>query len=187
MSKKKVTLRAVGDFFRENLTSNVGWVTLDCSGIRVFNNRGGKDNPPKYDRNYHMWLSPANKLISIVSLTADNVITRDYEQDGKLDYARCIECVDPSFADEPSDGRKKATRHKSAVLAYFADGTTLRFDCKSEAKAFFGLKRVEDVTRYIETGHTLPDGTTTLDEAMDSKPAKASKKVDIQSKRKRKK
>lgn len=177
--KKRVTLRAVGDFFRENLTSRVGWVTLDCSGIRVFNNRGGGNNPPVYDRNYHMWRSPANKLISIVSLSADNVITRDYELDGKLDYSRCIECVDPAMTPEGIEEKKKKRRGKTAVLAYFADGTTLRFDSKLEAKEFFGLKRTEDITSYIESGHTLPDGTTTLDEAMDGVSSK------IQSKRKK--
>lgn len=71
---------------------------------------------------------------------------------------------------------EKETQKKSAktfrkhpVLAYFADGTTVLFNTYEECKEFFGLKRIETVKRYIETGNTLPDGSTTLDEVPDEK------------------
>lgn len=165
MAKKKVTLRAVGDFFRNNVTLNTAWVTLDCSGIRVFDNKGGGNNPPVYDKDKRIWTSEANKLIAVISIAESHIMLRDYLVGKKLDYSACIECIDPTLTLDPS-GRKKR-RGKSAVLAIFADGTKIRFDSKVEAKNFFGFKRAEEVTRLIETGFPLPDGTTYLDEALD--------------------
>lgn len=174
--RKRVTLRAVGEFWRENVSSSVGWVTMDMSGIRVFDKRG---EPPKYDLGRHIWRSEENSLISAISIPESRVVLRDYTTGKNMDYSKCIECVDPALMPERTEeSQKQSTKHRSGVLAYFADGTTLRFDSKCEARNFFGFRRVEQVTKYIETGHPLPDGTTTLDEAIDDKP------VDFQSKRK---
>lgn len=59
------------------------------------------------------------------------------------------------------------------VIAWLEDGCTVIFDSKSEARDFLGLERIEQVNYYIESGCTLPDGKTTIDEALTQEPAAA--------------
>lgn len=59
------------------------------------------------------------------------------------------------------------------VIAWLEDGCTVIFDSKSEARDFLGLERIEQVNYYIESGCTLPDGKTTIDEALTQEPATA--------------
>lgn len=59
------------------------------------------------------------------------------------------------------------------VIAWLDDGCTVIFDSKSEARDFLGLERIEQVNYYIESGCTLPDGKTTIDEALTQEPATA--------------
>lgn len=184
MNRRKITLRSVGEYMQRTVFPNVGWVTLDMTGIRVFDNAGGADAPPTYDIERHAWGSIANTLLATLSMRSDDISTKGYCKTKEPDYSKCIECIDPTLQPEKMANKQKMTKHKSGVLAYFADGTTLRFDTKCEARTFFGFRRVEEVTRYIKTGNPLPDGSTTLDEALDdNSPSKPS---DIQLKRKRK-
>lgn len=165
--KKKVTLREIGDFYREHVSAKVGWVTLDMAAVRIFDNKGGADNPPSYSLDRHMWTGGSNTLLWTIIVRQKDVSVRDYCKEEFVDYSKCIESVDPIVSPEPTETEGKRKRYSKGVLAYFADGTTVRFDSKCEARNFFKFKRVEQVTQYINTGRTLPDGTTTLDEALD--------------------
>lgn len=165
--KKKVTLKIIGNFFRDNVTISAGWVTYDMAGVRVFDNKGGASNPPRYNKDLHLWTSVANTLLSTISIPKRYISLRDYcGDDTSVDYSKCIECIDPVLSGTLTEGKKKYTYNKKGVLAYFTDGSTILFDCKEEAKEFFGFKRIDQVTRYIKSGLPLSDGTT-LDEAID--------------------
>lgn len=163
--KKKITLRDIGNFFRQSLPE-VTWVTMDLDGVHVYDNRG--ELPPSYNKKKNEWEYDGG-TIATVSISLAYIITRPYSSHGDILLEKCIECIDPTLLGKLNETKKKHARHKKKVLAYFADGSTVLFDSKLEAKEFFGLKRIEQITGYINTGNPLPDGSTTLDEALDDK------------------
>lgn len=169
--KKKITLKQIGSFFLQTIPETT-WVTMDMTGIKVFDGSGVI--PPQYNRAKYEW-EYCGGLIAKIDISIVYIITRPYTSHGDIIFPKCIEVVSPAVVASLAVEKRKYTKHKKGVLAYFADGSTLLFESKKEAKEFFGLNRIETVTQYINTGNPLPDGTTTLDEALDDTPKKETK------------
>lgn len=85
--------------------------------------------------------------------------------------AQATQTAAPTAAPGTTTGLVPANAKK--VIAWLEDGCTVIFDSKSEARDFLGLERIEQVNYYIESGCTLPDGKTTIDEALTQEPTAA--------------
>ena len=85
--------------------------------------------------------------------------------------AQTTQTAAPPAAPGTTTGLVPANAKK--VIAWLEDGCTVIFDSKSEARDFLGLERIEQVNYYIESGCTLPDGKTTIDEALTQEPTAA--------------
>lgn len=168
MKKKKISLNDIGAFFLQ-LIPETGWVTMDIEGIKVFDNLSPL--PPMFNRQHERW-EYAGVMIAKLIIPLNYIISRPYTVRNDIIFEKCIECVSPSIVATLEEKKRKYTKHHHGVLAYFADGSTLLFDSKAEARDFFGFRRIDQVTQYIKTGNPLPDGTTTLDEALDETPPK---------------
>lgn len=158
---QKRTLREYAEDSRK-LIPEVEWVTFDGKTVRLYSDK----IKPTYDRKNRFWLGdvlgiifPKRGTVSITELKVKNF----------TDYSRCIWGFTEYYRqlEEETKSKAKQTYRKKGVVAFFADGSTVRFDTYEEAKDFFGLKRIDTLRKYIETGNPLPDGKTTLDEAVD--------------------
>ena len=71
----------------------------------------------------------------------------------------------PRVAKSDWDGKsvRQDNNRNTRVIAYGADGSVIIFDSLAEATAFFGLKRVDTLRRYIDKNWSMPDGSTYCD------------------------
>ncbi len=173
---KKISLYEIGMFYKGMIRDSIAWITMDITGIRVFaitlKNKKDKsiDTRPYYDTKSHIWKCNSDcKLIMLITgLSLKYINIRGFKTHGDLDFSKCIDCVDQDIIDQVKGKKNTEKAHnRKKVIAFMADGSTILFESKQETKEFFGLKRVEQVGYYIKTGYPLPDGTTTIDEALE--------------------
>lgn len=168
---KKTSLTEIGTFFRDTVTPATSWVCMDMDGIHIYDASAGADyaHSPNFNHAVGTWDANGNKEIATLHIAIKYINIRNYTMYKDILFSKCIECVNINILDNiyNTSVRQKKAHNKSKVIAYFVDGSTILFDSKVEAKNFFGLKRTEQINRYIESGNPLPDGTTTIDEACD--------------------
>lgn len=140
----------------------VEWVAYDGKTVKCYS----CSNKPEYVRG--VW---AGKSLATLRVKREDVSLKGtgvYDHSG-ADYSMAIFGFEDSLQKLMKDkkGRDKHTTRRKGVIAYFADGSTVLFDTFTECKEFFGLATIGDVRRCIDLGLPLPDGSTTLDEAVD--------------------
>ena len=173
--RKKLSLTEIGSYFKQNIDDSIAWVCMDIYGVHCFSL--SKNIPstvdcniykPTYNYKHNQWRgNDYCKSIVNLDINIKYINTRDYTQHSDIVFDKAIECVESKILESLSVSKQRKAHHTKKIIAFFASGATIIFDSKLEAKDFFGLKRVEQVTQYVRTGNPLPDGSTTLDEALE--------------------
>lgn len=156
-----MTLREYAEKMR-NVIPSVEWVAYDGKSIRCY----ALGHKPIFSGNG--W---AGKPLASLYVKSADVSLKGLSciNNGRRDYSEALFGFEDNLKKLEQDKlkRDRRTTRKKGVIAYFSDGSTVLFDTFTECKEFFGLSTIGEVRRCIDLGLPLPDGSTTLDEAVD--------------------
>lgn len=155
------TLREFAENARK-LMPEAEWATYDGKRVSIF---------AKGKRPY--WLHDAwigGNQIAAYFVPRNQLSLKEFKVFTKKTFDSCIWGFTDSAIQLEEDTKRKAksTYKKKEVIAYFPDGSTVRFSTYEECKEFFGLKRVDYVSKYIESGECIPNTSVYIDEAADN-------------------
>lgn len=166
----KLSLEKLGEELLK-VSPQIKWITLDSEGVKTWCG----NSTPFYEVSKQKWNSTEEEsYCGFIKASADDIdlnsfFTKKNPAKKYVRYSSCLCNLNKKEETKPKEKNESKRNHLAPVLAFFSDGSTILFDSKTEVKEFFNLRTVDDVTRYLETGSVLPDGSTTLDYPVDKK------------------